>query len=45
MPADISIAGQYTQWKRMISLPMRWCTAGHHVSNRSSSVPKPIAVA
>ena len=29
-PAASSIAGQYTQWNRMISLPMRWCTAGHH---------------
>ena len=26
MPAAISIAGQYTQWNRMISLPMTWCT-------------------
>ena len=23
-PADISIAGQYTAWKRRMSLPMRW---------------------
>jgi hypothetical protein len=37
-PAAISIAGQYTQWKRMMSLPIRWWTWGHQVAKRSSSV-------
>ncbi len=43
MPADSSIAGQYTQWWRMMSLPIRW-RAGHHLSNSAGSVPKPTAV-
>ena len=43
MPADSSIAGQYTQWWRMMSLPIRW-RAGHQCSNVASSVPKPTAV-
>ena len=41
----MSIAGQYTQWNRMISLPMTWWTWGHQAAKRSSSVPKPMAVA
>jgi hypothetical protein len=28
MPADIRKAGQYTAWKRMMSLPMMWMSAG-----------------
>ena len=38
-PAASSIAGHHTQWNRMISLPMTWCTFGHHASNRSRSTP------
>ena len=44
MPAAMHMAGHHTQWNLMISLPMRWCTAGHHSSNRASSSPYPIAV-
>ena len=29
IPAAISSAGQYTQWNRRMSLPIRWWTAGH----------------
>ena len=39
MPAAMHMAGHHTQWNRMISLPIRWCTWGHHVSKRSSSRP------
>ena len=28
-PALISIAGQITQWKRVMSLPTMWRSAGH----------------
>ena len=38
-PAAMSSAGQYTQWKRRMSLPIRWWTAGHQRSNRSRSSP------
>ena len=38
-PAAMSIAGQYTQWKRRMSFPIRWCTWGHQVAKRSSSSP------
>ena len=34
MPAAMHMAGHHTQWNRMISLPIRWWTAGHHSSNR-----------
>ena len=39
VPALISIAGQTTQWKRVMSLPMTCRSAGHQVSNSASSVP------
>ena len=39
IPAAMHIAGHHTQWKRMMSLPIRWCTAGHSEANRSSSTP------
>ena len=39
MPAAMHMAGHHTQWNRMMSLPIRWCTAGHHASNRSGSSP------
>ena len=29
-----SIAGQRAQWKRVMSLPMKWMSAGHYFSNR-----------
>ena len=35
MPAAMHMAGHHTQWKRMISLPIRWWTAGHQASKRS----------
>ena len=35
MPAAMHMAGHHTQWNRMISLPIRWWTAGHQASNRS----------
>ncbi|CAB4594886.1 unannotated protein [freshwater metagenome] len=44
MPADMSIAGQYTQWKRMMSLPIMWKSTGQCRANCSSSVPYPTAV-
>ena len=41
--AAISIAGQITAWKRVMSLPMTCRSAGHHFSNISGSVPRPTA--
>ena len=38
-PADISIAGQYRVWKRVMSLPMTCRSAGHQRLNVASSVP------
>ena len=38
MPAARHIAGHQTQWKRMMSLPIRWWTAGHHFAKRSGSL-------
>ena len=38
-PALISIAGQITQWKRVMSLPTTCRLAGHHSLKRSSSQP------
>ena len=37
MPAAMHMAGHQTQWNRMMSLPIRWCTCGHHGSKRSGS--------
>ena len=39
MPADMSIAGQYTQWNRMMSLPMKCQSTGQRSANCWSSVP------
>ena len=39
IPAAMHMAGHHTQWKRMMSLPIKWHTNGHHFSNRSASVP------
>ena len=36
-PAASSIAGQYTQWKRVMSLPMMWRSAGQNFPNASPS--------
>ena len=41
--AAISIAGQITAWKRVMSLPMTCTSAGHHRLNFPSSSPKPTA--
>ena len=38
-PAASRIAGQYTQWNRMISLPIRCVAWGHHSAKRSGSEP------
>ena len=38
-PAAISIAGQMTAWKRAMSLPTMWMSAGQRRSNFSSSEP------
>jgi hypothetical protein len=35
IPAAMHMAGHHTQWNRMMSLPIRWCTAGHHASKRA----------
>ena len=37
MPAAMHMAGHHTQWNRMISLPIRWWTAGHHGLEPSAS--------
>ena len=37
-PAAISIAGQYTAWKRRMSLPIEWMFAGHIRAKRSGSL-------
>ena len=45
MPADIRNAGQYTVWKRVMSLPMMCTSAGQNRRNRSDSVsgkPTPV---
>ena len=49
-PAAISIAGQMTAWKRRMSLPTRWMSAGHVAANfvapeDGGSSPRPTAVA
>jgi hypothetical protein len=31
-PADSRNAGQYTAWKRRMSLPMRWTARGQNVA-------------
>ena len=36
-PAASSMAGQYTQWKRVMSLPMMWRSAGQNFPNASPS--------
>src|ERR1043166_3836761 len=38
-PAASSIAGQITQWKRVIPLPMTCRSAGHRRSNPASGNP------
>ena len=44
-PALISMAGQMTAWKRVMSLPMTCRSAGHHRSNIARSLPRPTAEA
>ena len=39
MPAAMHMAGHQTQWNRMMSLPRRWWTDGHHASKRAGSAP------
>ena len=43
-PAAISMAGQYTAWKRRMSLPTKCTSAGQIESNFCSSSPYPMAV-
>ncbi len=38
-PALMSMAGQITQWKRVMSLPTMCRSAGHHFLNSASSHP------
>ena len=42
-PAAISIAGQMTAWKRVMSFPTMWRSAGQRSSQPSSPVPYPVA--
>ncbi len=44
-PAAISMAGQMTAWKRRMSLPTKWMSAGQVRSYFSGSAPYPAAVA
>ena len=44
IPADISIAGQYRQWKRVMFFPITCAPAGHVFANRSGSSGNPAAV-
>ena len=37
-PAAMSIAGQYTAWKRRMSLPTRFTSGGHTRANSSASL-------
>ncbi len=37
-PAAMSIAGQITQWNRMMSLPTKWYCAGQYCANSLGSV-------
>ena len=38
-PAAISIAGQMTQWKRVMSLPTKWYCIGQRWSNSPARSP------
>ncbi len=42
--ALISMAGQMIVWKRLMSLPTMWRSAGHHLANASGSSGKPAPV-
>ena len=46
-PMAMSIAGQITQWKRMMSFPTTWYWAGQRraYSSAMSGLPNPTAVA
>ncbi len=44
IPADIRNAGQYTAWKRMMSLPTKCASAGQKSQRASFSSGKPQAV-
>ena len=37
----MSIAGQITQWKRMMSLPTKWYCAGQRLANSSARSGSP----
>ena len=43
--ALMSIAGQITQWNRVMSLPTMWRLAGHRDWNCAWSQPRPTAAA
>ena len=40
-PAAMSIAGQITQWKRVMSLPTKWYCIGQRASNSPSRLSSP----
>ncbi len=43
-PADIRKAGQYTAWKRTMSLPMTCRSIGQYFLRGSASFGKPVTV-